>query len=249
MSRRKPFFVVPLAVTITGSAAAGYPASNLARHKALGLTWRNTGGGALTVSFGGTRQVNFVAVLSANAAPGTTIRVQCGSFDSGVDPFIDPAITREDGLYHSHTEFPSVQNASSATVTIGHSGAFEAAMLIVGLKVEPAKFYDYDQEFSIEDTGGADITRHGVWDEEPGLILRTLDMTLNWHNEAEWEGKFRPMIEKVGTTQPLFLAFDPEPTVYRQNRTYFGKFRKAPTASGRRKPNTWGGEYQILSLI
>ena len=74
-------------------------------------------------------------------------------------------------------------------------------------------------------------------------------MVLNWHDEAEWETKFRPMIERVGLTSPLYLCFDPSATAYRQNRTYFGKFQKAPTATGRRKPNTWGGEYQMLSIV
>ncbi|MDO6575460.1 hypothetical protein, partial [Staphylococcus pasteuri_A] len=67
--------------------------------------------------------------------------------------------------------------------------------------------------------------------------------------EAEWEGQFRPMIEKVGTSQPVYCCFDPEATTYRQNRTYFGKFDKAPFATGRRKPGTFGGEYTLSSLV
>lgn len=74
-------------------------------------------------------------------------------------------------------------------------------------------------------------------------------MTLNWLSEAEWENQFRPLVERLGTSQPLYFCWDPEPTAYRQARTGYGKFRKAPAATGRRKPATFGGEFQLLSLI
>lgn len=262
MARRRPIFVRPLALgTITaGNEAAGHPATNLGRQKAIGLTWQASSSIWARGDMGSAYPIDFCAVLSANAQAGTTFRLRLGDsqaevdgsadYDSGAQAFISPSITRDDGLYHSHWELPSVQTKRWWRLDIGgHTGAFEASLLVLGQKIEPAKFYDYDQEFSISDTGRAEFTRTGVWDEEPGLILRTLDMTLNWHDEAEWEEKFRPLIERVGTTQPLYLCWDPEPTTYRQNRTYYGKFEKAPAATGRRKPNTWGGDYKVLSIV
>lgn len=247
---RKPIFVVPLEpASVTGPAAAGYPASHLGRLDALALTWRNTGGGAVTFNFAEERAVDFVALVSTNAKPETTIRVQAGSFDSGVGPLINPAITRGDKLYHSHTELPSPQSVTSVTVTVSHSGQFEAAFLIIGRKAEPAKFYDYGFEFGAEDTGKAEITPSGVWDKQDGVILRTLGLTLNWQSESEWEGVFRPIVETVGITRPIFVCFDPAETAYRQNRTYYGTFRKSPVATGRRKPRTYGGDYQVQSII
>jgi hypothetical protein len=47
----------------------------------------------------------------------------------------------------------------------------------------------------------------------------------------------------------VFLSFDPEPTIYRQAKTYLGLMKKAPFATGKRNPKFLGGEYQVLSVI
>lgn len=119
----KPFFVVPLDLgTITaGNETAGYAASNLNRQKEIGLTWKSAGSGNLYVrgNFGMRKAVDFCSLVSANASAGTRIRLRLGDtqaevdgtadYDSGALPFINPGIIREDGLYHSHLEIPSVQ--------------------------------------------------------------------------------------------------------------------------------------------
>lgn len=261
---RKPFFVVPLdlGTITTTNEIAGHPATHLGRLKAKGLTWKTSGPTNAWVrgDFGSAQEVDFCAILSANALPATTFRLRLGDSDAEVNgtadydstalPFISPSITRADGLYHSFHELPASYTKRWWRIDIGsHTGDFEAPFVIMGKKVQPSKFYDYDFEFGIEDTGKADFTNYGVWDEEPGQILRTVDMALNWHTTAEYEDSFRPMIEAVGTTQPVYLAFGPEETTYRQARTFYGKFRKAPYARGRRIPGKFGGEYQLLSII
>jgi hypothetical protein len=260
----QPIFVKPLSLgTIaTGNQRAGYPAAHLGRHKAIGLTWRSDGASNLWVrgDLGAVKDIDFCAILSANAIPSTTIRLRLGDtqgevdgsadYDSGALPFINPSITRDDGLYHSHLELPALFTKRWYRIDIGgHAGDFAGAMLVIGRKIRSAKFYDFDHERGVDDSGGGDITRHGVWDDEPGRILRTLDMTLNWLTEAEWETGFGPLAETVGTSQPVYCCFDPEASVYRQRKTYYGRFSKAPYARGKRKPNSFGGEFRILSLI
>jgi len=261
---RKPFFVVPLNLgTITSTnEAAGHPASHLGRLKAKGLTWKTSGptNAWARGDLGTAQEIDFCAILSANALPATTFRLRLGDSDAEVNgtadhdstalPFISPSITRADGLYHSFYELPAAVTKRWWRIDIGsHTGDFEAAIVVLGKKIEPSRFYNTDFEFGTEDTGKAEITPYGVWDEEPGQILRTVDMTLEWLTAEEYEGDFRPMIEAVGSTQPVYLCFGPEAETYRQARTYYGKFRKPPYARGRRKPGLFGGEYQLLSIF
>jgi hypothetical protein len=260
----QPIFVKPLelgAVT-AGNERAGYEAANIGRHKAAGLVWQSNGAASLYArgDFGVVRDVDFCAVLSANALSSTTFRLRLGDsqaevdgtadYDSGAQTFISPSIMRDDGLYHSFWELPAVQTKRWWRLDIGgHAGDFAASMLVLGRKVGLAKFYERDFEMGVEDMGGAEITRHGVWDDQPGALLRTLSMTLNWMTEAEWEGAMRPLIEAIGATQPVYLCFDPASSIYRQARTYFGRLKKAPFASGKRKPGTYGIDLELISLF
>lgn len=260
----RPLFVSPLnlGTMAAGGATAGHPVTNLNRHKALGLTWQVNGNSWARGDFGVNRDVDFCALISSNAQAGTTLRLRLGDtqaqvdgvapYDSGALPIISPVgmLTR-DGFYHSHLELPSVQSKRHWRIDIGgHSGNFEASMLVLGRKVQQAtRFYDYGFVFGGEDTGSAKITRHGVWDEEPGLKMRSCQFTLNWLTELEWETMYRPLTEIIGTSEPVYCVFDPQASIYRQNRSYYGKMEKAVTATGRRKPGTFGGEFNVLSII
>lgn len=261
---RKPIFVRPLnagAIT-TGNEVSGKPAAHLKRLNAIGLVWRSSGSLNLWIrgDMGASYAIDFVSLIAANAQPGTTIRVRLGAtqaevdgtapYDSGAVPFISPAVTRESGLYHSHLETPSVQTARWWRIDIaGHTGDFEASSLVLGRKIEPSHFYNYDHEYGAEDFGSLEITRYGVFDEEPGVILRTVSFQLAWQSEAEWESSFRPLIENLGRRGIIYCCFDPEPTAYRQARTYMGVMRKTPFARGTRKNRTFAQDFDILSLI
>lgn len=264
---RRPIFVVPLDLgTLTaGSAVAGYPASNLNRHNAIGLTWRHNSGVSSSSwvrgQFAAERTIDFCAIISANAQPGTQYRLRLGlsqaevdggsaPYDSGVLDFIDPAIEREDRLYHSHLELDAPEDAIWWRIDIsGHTGDFQAADVVLGSGITPSHFYDLDFEYGIKDLGGIDFGRWGVFDEEPGVILRQVNFTLAWQSEIEFEESFRPMIEKLGSRGIVYLCFDPEPTVYRQARTFMGVMGKPPYAKGKKKPRNFEQDYEITSFI
>lgn len=261
---QKPIFVVPYALgTITtGNEVAGHPAIHLGRHKAMGLTWKTSNASNVWVrgDFGSARSISFVSIISANALSGTDIQVRLGTsqgevdgtapYDSGAVDFISPSIVREDGLYHSFLRLSSPVSARWWRIDItGHTGAFEASALVIGNVIETPCFYNQDHEFGIEDLGQVEINRWGVFDETPGVVLRRVDFTLSWMSEAVFEATFRPMHEKLGQTGMVYVCFDPEPTTYRQARTYFGLFRQPPFAKATRKARTFSHEYQIRSLI
>lgn len=260
----RPLFIRPvdLGTMATGNAAAGFPVTNLNRFKAIGLTWRSSGNTNLWArgQFSASQAIDFCAIVAANALPGTTYRLRLGTsqaqvdgtapYDSGTLTFISPAITSADGLYHSHLEIPTVQNATWWRIDIGgHTGDFQASMLVLGRRIQPSKFYNLDFEYGVKDLGDLNWGRYGVMDEDPGLILRTVAFTLAWQTEAEYQTSFRPMIEALGRRGILYAVFDPEATVYRQAKTYMGVFDKPPAARGVRKPQTFSQDFAITSFI
>lgn len=246
----------------TGNATTGFPVTNLNRFKAIGLTWKSTGNLNLWArgQFTASQSINFCAIVAANAQAGTTYRLRLGTtqaqvdgtapYDSGTLTFISPSITRSDGLYHSHLEIPSVQTATWWRIDIaGHTGDFQASMLVLGQKVQPSKFYNLDFEYGVKDLGNLEWGRYGVLDEDPGLIARTVAFTLAWNTEAEFETSFRPMMEQLGKRGIVYLVFDPEATVYRQAKTFMGVFDKPPAARGVRKPKTYSQDFALTSFI
>lgn len=264
MAIRKPIFVVPLdlGTVVCGNAHSGNPIYNLNRHLETGLIWKSEGNGNLWArgKFEATRSIDFCSMMAANALPGTTIRLRLGTTQAEVDgpapydstalAFISPSITREDGLYHSHLEIGTVQNALWWRIDIGgHTGDFEASMLVLGKQIVPGRFYSYEFERGIEDLGDLNFNRWGVPEETPGTIMRTLAFTLGWMTEAEIEGSFQPIREKLGKRKPVFICFDPDPTTYRQSKTYIGPFRKAPFARGVKKPATYTMDFELLSVL
>lgn len=252
----------PLPIVAAGNERAEKQALHLAQFKHIGMTWRTDGNANLWIrgDYGQDRLVDFVSMLQANAQPGTTVRVRLGAtqgqvdgtapYDSGALPFISPAIAREDGLYHSHLEIGSPVTARWWRVDIGgHTGDFEAANLIIGQRVTAGRYYDKNFEFGLQDLGTLDYGRWGVPEEDEGLIFRTITFKLPWVVGAEFEGGWRPLIEKVGRRKPLLICFDPQATSSRQAKTYFGTFRDTPFATGGTKPGTYAMEYSLLSYI
>lgn len=260
----KPFFVVPLdlGAISAGNETAGYAAANLNRQKEFGMTWKSAGNANLWVrgNFGSAKPVDFLSLVSANAVAGTQIRLRLGDsqaevdgtadYDSGAVSFINPAITREDGLYHCHLELPAIQTEQWWRIDItGHTGNFQAANLVMGKKLSGARYYNSDYEYGARDLGDLAFSRFGVLDETPGTVLRSVGFTMGWVSEAEFETMFRPLSEKLGRRGIVFVCFDPEATTYRQARTYLGVFDKLPFARGIRKPKTVSMDYLIVSMI
>ncbi len=208
-----PFCVVPLPLgtVATGNELAERPAVHLGEFKHIGMVWRSSGNSNLWIrgDMGSAKAIDFCSLIMANAQAGTTIRLRLGDsqaqvdgsapYDSGAVAFISPSITRDDGLYSSHLELPSVQTRRWWRIDIGgHSGDFEAAKLVLGQRVTPSSYYSGGFEFGAEDLGTSTFTQWGVPDETDGLIFRSLRFTLAWLNETEFETKFRPVIERLG---------------------------------------------------
>lgn len=265
MAVRLPFAVRPLLLgpVTSGNERANRPASHLALLDYPGMTWQTNGTGNAWIrgGFGFEQVIDFVAMIAADATSATTIRVRLGTsqaqvdgssalYDSGTQPFFVPGTHSESGRYHSHLELAQSVTCSWWRIDIGGlTRDFEASGLVMGKKITPTRFYDKDFEFGLEDLGQLAISPNGVVSETPGIVLRTLLFRLSWLTEDEYQTRFRPMIEALATRGISYWCFDPEPTQYRQAKTYLGYFGAPPFARGAAKPKTFTQEYKIRSLI
>ena len=265
MDFRLPFAVAPLLIgTVTsGNARSNRPASNLGMLDQLGMTWKSDGPDNLWVrgQLFEPAEIDFVSLIGGAALPDTTIRVRLGTsaaevdgnaaaFDSGTDPFIDPATTTANGLYHSHTELSNPATATHWRIDVGnHTGDFEATGLVLGKRVTPTEYYDRDWERGVEDLGELNINRQGVVSERPGVVLRTLGFKLGWMNEDEYEDDFRPLIEGLATRGISYWCFNPFPNKRRQGRTYLGYFQNAPFVRAGPIDDIHTMDFRIRSII
>jgi len=260
--RRKPIFAVPLdlGAVASGNEAAGTPAKHLNRAKSVGLVWRTTSGANAWTrgQFAAPRSIDFCALLATNAAAGTKLRLRLGAtqaevdgvapYDSGPVDILLPGQTP--GSAHSHLEIEEPQAATWWRIDVtGHTGPFEAAILVLGRKIEPSHFYNFDPEFSVQDLGTLQLSRWGVFDEAPGRVLQTVDFTLGWQSEDEFETQWRPVMKELGERGVIYCSFDPAPNQYRNGRTFLGPMRKAPAAKGTRKPKTYSQDFSLLSIL
>lgn len=260
----KPFFVVPLDLgTVTsGNELANRPASYLNEFDYRGMVWKSSGATDLYVrcNLGGAQEIDFVGLLGANAQAGTTIRIRLGDSQAEVDgtadydstalTFIDPtpAAVPANG-YHSHHELASVQTKQWLRIDIGgHSGDFQASMLVIGKKKQPATYYETSWQIGVRDLGGRSYSRNAVPGITAGEKLRSAVFRMSWLTEAEVEGDFAPLDEAVGKSTPLYVCFDPEATTYRQRRTMFGIFEENPVIQ-KVGFNRFERQFQILSLF
>ena len=258
-----PFIVLPLALgaVTSGNARTAKPADHLGEFNYRSMVWGSNGASNLWVrgDLGVAQAIDYVGMLAATAQSGTTIRVRLGDtqaevdgtadYDSGAIAFINPSIVRTDGLYHSHHELPSTMTKRWWRIDIGgHSGDFEASMLVMGKKLQPARYYDTTWTVATRDLGSVTFARNGVPGFAAGAKLRSMQFKLSWINEAESEAMFQPVNEAMGKTAPFLTCFDPEVSIYRQRRTFFGFFEDQPSI-GKVAFDRFEQAFQVLSLF
>jgi hypothetical protein len=266
-----PFAVIPtpLGTLTSSSAAAANPVTHLNEFDSIGMTWKATGADGdpqwIRGDFGSAKPVDFLAVVSANVNPAASVmQLRLGAsqaavdgtaaYDSGSSLMVQPTISRADGLYLAHFELPSVQTYRWWRIDFSGLAGFqlEISAIVLGQKVTPASWWSAGFEFGVEDMGDIDIGRYGIPEETPGRIMRTLGFQLGWLSEADFETKFRPLVETLGKRRVAFWCFDPTANVYRQARSYFGWLRPPPKA--RHIATTPDGprfakDFEILSMI
>jgi hypothetical protein len=133
----------------------------------------------------------------------------------------------------------------------GHTGDFEAMAMVLGQRAVFTNFYnDKGFEFGQEDYGTIEIGRYGVVDELGGIKMRTLMMDFGWMSDSDRHNVFQPLRDKIGVTGVAFWCFDPDATVQRQDKSYFGWLMK-PVAfrASSFKQDRWQSQFNVRSMI
>ena len=267
MAIRKPICILPLPfASIAGSTyIPNRPWTHLGHPEYVGMRWEADGGEAIWLrgEFDEASPVDFCSLMACNAQAGTTIRLRLGStadevdggsaaYDSGALTLIDPARTREDGLYHSHLELDAVETATWWRIDIGnHTGDFSASCLILGQKREPSHFYNRDREIGSEDLGELEFSRNGVPADTPGAVLRTLLFRLQWVSDEEYWSTWEPLGRRNadGSKKIMLWVFDPESHARRQDKTFLGYLARDPFKRGNDFPKDNQMDFQLRAVM
>ena len=231
-----PFFLEPRPFTVLSatSGPANRPASHLAEFDYAGMLWESdaTTFHQVDIDFGAAVAIDHASLLSTNAQAGTEIIVTAGpssadaggatpTWTSGWQTLISPAVTGRD-RYNGFVSFTAQTYRYWSVRIRNHSGVFSASILAMGQRITPTRYYETEWEAGPEDLSNFARGRNGVPEVARGVNLNRLGFTMAWMTEAEHEQTFAPLMRRLGRTNPCLLCFDPDATVYRQGRTYFG---------------------------
>jgi hypothetical protein len=267
----KPFFVVPHPLgtfAVVSNEVDGAFGSHLGQHAYRGLVWRTvdlTATQAWVVGdFGAARSVDFCALLGVNANSATRLRLNLGDtqaqvnagggsglpYTSGAQLALSPGpFASLDSTFAWHWNLGETQTRRWWGINVtNHDQVFQAAKLVLGEKITVDTYYETEHDRGYDDTGSIAFTRLGVPEINAGIRMKTIRFRMGWLTESEIETKILPMIGRVGRSKPLLLCFDPEPTAYRSQRTYFGFLREVPRPR-KRGFNRYEGEFDFISII
>lgn len=268
MAIQKPFAVLPLdlGTIATGNEKANRPLSHAGEFENPGMVWESSGASSVWArgNFGSAKSVSFLGLLATNATSSTTFRLRLGDnqtevdgtadYDSSSNLIINPSITSVDGLYHAHWELDATYSKQWWRIDIGsHTGDFRCMAIVLGQKRQFADYYDGGADgvaFGYDDLGDIERSRYGIVSETEGLIERRLKMQFGWMTEADRFDKFSPLVRSLGKRGVALWCFDPEATVKRQDKTYFGWLKEIPEfRPSTWKQDRWTASFEIQSMI
>lgn len=254
---------LPLAAVTASATAAGYDPAYVANDY-LGVVWRSpsVANPYLSLDLGADAAVDTALLLGCTgAAAGWALNIKAataaqgsgfgaGSYDATQDflagsamlpsgrgvalwaPSPAPALTRYMRL--------TAQQGSTSPVTVGR--------VAVGKRIALSRNFAFGAAFGVRDLGAVDFSPLGVLQRRYGAKLRTIGLTFSSVYKDEVEAAIQPLIEQVGTTDPIGLVVDPAPHAQRQRRIYFG-FLLGEQGTVRRNAVAYEWRANLVSLV
>jgi hypothetical protein len=228
------------ATSITASSAAtGYPASNL-QHAFRTKVWRTAGATAgtanLVIGFGSALATTAVALTgySWTAAPGT-LSVQFNTSDSWGSPAATETLTWAasptiNGNKATICKIFAARTYAYSRLNVVYSPGstptdWDLGRRFIGGYFQPSINYLVDWSENIIDPSVGSRTIGGQDHIDEAEKYREVDFSFYIDTQSQWES-FQTMINAVGTSKDLFVAFDytSEP----DEMTMYGKFTRVP---------------------
>jgi hypothetical protein len=255
---------LPIAAASATSTAAGYDPMNVANDYS-GVVWKSATG----LSF---RRITIDLGAGNQAAPDTALLFGCtgatsawtllveGSTDSatttsiwssGTIPFLAgetmPTHGRGVGWWESAT---TTANRRYWRFTIAGLGTDAATVgrIVLGNRLTLERNFGFGAGFGLRDLGAVDFSAQGVMLRRRAAKLRTVGLSFAHVREDEVEAKVQPLIELVGSQEPIALVTDPAADAMRQRRCYFGPLT-GDLGTVRRNASAYEWRASLVDLI
>lgn len=232
------FRPLPFAAVSASSTAAGHDPAFVGTDF-MGVVWKSAPGASasVTVDLGSDVVVDAAALLGCTGAgAGWTLTVECmtsaapGSvaWSSGSMPFLAGTVFPSSGRGRAVWLAPSSGGPGAARywrfTVAGLSGGESVVIgrIALGRRIALARNFSFGAVFGVRDLGSLDWSVRGVLLRRRAARLRSVGLTFASVRRDEVEAGVQPLIEAVGTSDPIVLITDPDAHAQRQNRIFFG---------------------------
>ena len=220
-----------------GSEAGALVADNLKTRKKSQI-WRTTGdtSESLTATYSSTT-VNCAGFAITNLTTAATLRIQCGSFDSGdvtIAPYqlinqtdfggnIDANAFNYGGGVYAMMLFAAQASNTQTIFTLkdpaNPAGYIDSAFLIIGNAWQPTYNASYGLRFSMRETSQNDRADNGDLITDLGGRYRSLAFSLDYLQASD-RTTMNEIIAKNGTSKPVYVFGFPESTDDAEKQSY-----------------------------
>jgi hypothetical protein len=223
---------------ITGAAAAGFPASNLADEQPL-VIWKGSNSGPFTIDLNLQADVTFDTVFlgftsalagttweirSATSAQGTgwlsnagSIRLASTSFRASADA-LGPR-------YHGFWRAAAPFSARYLRLVITGGGAnMTAGVLVVSNAFEPTYGHEWQSGRGLEDLSLKERLPSGAMSVDPRAIFPTWRWTLGDLTDAD-VATLWSLIRRRAASRPVLIVEDPDTTSGLHERLHYGTLK------------------------
>lgn len=129
--------------------------------------------------------------------------------------------------YHAYKRLAAVEASPWWRLTFTHlAPEFIARNLVIGLARSSVN-YSRGQGQSFMDLGSMTRNRFGTPDRTRGWRGRSIDLSLSWLSEAEYEAKWQELDLLLGAVDPCLLLPNSKPNAYTHDRIGFGTLEQA----------------------
>lgn len=251
----------PQAMTVTsGNTASGYAAANVADDR-MGLVWKSTSVAApkLSIDLGATPpDINWIVLFGIVPGGATLLKVRAADdsgfttnvYDSGNITLLAGmnyashgyGVGWWDGITRTQRYWELTFSAASGNVTP------QVARVAMGKYLQLGKNYVVGAGYGVRSQGSVDFNRYGSLLRSRGAKMRTIGISYTYVTKDEFQNNVQPLVEALGSDEPIILCTDPAVDENRQKRCYIGP----PTGdlgTVHRQLQGWEWKLQLTDLV